>query len=173
MTLITFQDGQPVMRDGKVGTEQECCCDQTCQCSNPMPSNLAPTASIELVLPDVPFDCPSGTFTAEIPLALSFGFYQGCVDIDLGGGITGQLEAGLICDLLNGEQRYLSYAVFRAWPCNGTPYQCTIGNGGFIGFGFDEYLVHDSVIVDGVCKPKAASRSWTALDCVLTLTIGF
>jgi len=26
MTLITFKDGQPVMRDGKVGTEHECCC---------------------------------------------------------------------------------------------------------------------------------------------------
>ena len=26
MTPITFQDGKPVMRDGKVGTEQECCC---------------------------------------------------------------------------------------------------------------------------------------------------
>ncbi len=26
MTLITFQDGKPVLRDGKVGTEQTCCC---------------------------------------------------------------------------------------------------------------------------------------------------
>jgi hypothetical protein len=26
MTRITVQDGMPVMRDGKVGTEQECCC---------------------------------------------------------------------------------------------------------------------------------------------------
>ena len=26
MTLITFQDGKPVLRDGKVGTEQGCCC---------------------------------------------------------------------------------------------------------------------------------------------------
>lgn len=26
MTLITFQDGNPVLRDGKVGTEQHCCC---------------------------------------------------------------------------------------------------------------------------------------------------
>lgn len=26
MTLITFQDGKPVMRDGKVGTESGCCC---------------------------------------------------------------------------------------------------------------------------------------------------
>lgn len=27
MTLITFQDGKPVMRGGMVGTEQSCCCD--------------------------------------------------------------------------------------------------------------------------------------------------
>jgi hypothetical protein len=27
MTKITFQDGKPVMRDGKVGTGQGCCCD--------------------------------------------------------------------------------------------------------------------------------------------------
>jgi hypothetical protein len=26
MTLISFQGGKPVMRDGKVGTEQNCCC---------------------------------------------------------------------------------------------------------------------------------------------------
>ena len=26
MTLITFQDGKPVLRDGKVGTESGCCC---------------------------------------------------------------------------------------------------------------------------------------------------
>lgn len=26
MTLITFKDGKPLMRDGKVGTEQACCC---------------------------------------------------------------------------------------------------------------------------------------------------
>jgi hypothetical protein len=26
MTLITFQGGKPVLRDGKVGTEQACCC---------------------------------------------------------------------------------------------------------------------------------------------------
>lgn len=31
MTLITFQDGKVVMRDGKVGTEQACCCQQ-CEC---------------------------------------------------------------------------------------------------------------------------------------------
>lgn len=32
MTLITFQDGKVVMRDGKVGTGQECCCDGEVAC---------------------------------------------------------------------------------------------------------------------------------------------
>jgi hypothetical protein len=27
MTLITIEDGKVVLRDGKVGTEQDCCCD--------------------------------------------------------------------------------------------------------------------------------------------------
>lgn len=33
MTLITFQDGKPVLRDGKVGTEQACCCTVPCTCN--------------------------------------------------------------------------------------------------------------------------------------------
>lgn len=32
MTLVTFQDGQIVMRDGKVGTGEECCCPQCTPC---------------------------------------------------------------------------------------------------------------------------------------------
>lgn len=32
MTLITFQDGAVVFRDGKVGTEQACCCDTCAPC---------------------------------------------------------------------------------------------------------------------------------------------
>ena len=32
MTLITFQDGQVVMRDGQVGTEQACCCQECAPC---------------------------------------------------------------------------------------------------------------------------------------------
>jgi hypothetical protein len=38
MTKITIQDGKIVMRDGKVGTEQECCCAQ-CVCGD-RPENL-------------------------------------------------------------------------------------------------------------------------------------
>lgn len=33
MTLITVQDGKPVIKDdGKIGTEQACCCDCCCKC---------------------------------------------------------------------------------------------------------------------------------------------
>ena len=32
MTLITFQDGKPVLRDGKVGVESSCCCNGDCLC---------------------------------------------------------------------------------------------------------------------------------------------
>ncbi len=32
MTLITLQDGKVVLRDGKVGTEQACCCGGCCYC---------------------------------------------------------------------------------------------------------------------------------------------
>lgn len=32
MTLITFQDGGVVFRGGKVGTEQECCCQECAPC---------------------------------------------------------------------------------------------------------------------------------------------
>lgn len=30
MTLITFEDGKAVMKDGTIGTEQACCCDRPC-----------------------------------------------------------------------------------------------------------------------------------------------
>ena len=34
MTLITFQDGKPVLRDGKVGTGQGCCCNNPACCQH-------------------------------------------------------------------------------------------------------------------------------------------
>lgn len=54
MTLITFEDGKAVMRDGKVGTEHECCC-----------GDLDPGACPEGVYVNGP------TFTYEWDAALS------------------------------------------------------------------------------------------------------
>jgi hypothetical protein len=40
MTLITLQGGKLVLRDGKVGTEQACCCDAECVCPESCLENL-------------------------------------------------------------------------------------------------------------------------------------
>ncbi len=38
VTLITFQDGKAIFRDGKVGTEQGCCCEAGQECQAGCPS---------------------------------------------------------------------------------------------------------------------------------------
>jgi hypothetical protein len=49
MTSITVQDGQIVLRDGAIGTEEACCCDVPCEdnpfgdcecCDGPLPATL-------------------------------------------------------------------------------------------------------------------------------------
>jgi len=52
MTLITFQDGQVVFRDGAVGTEQSCCCDGGGEGPEPEPE----TEGVCTIVPD---DCNS------------------------------------------------------------------------------------------------------------------
>lgn len=45
MTLITFRDGKVLMRDGKVGSEQSCCCNQ-CRCSLECPEFAGAIVSV-------------------------------------------------------------------------------------------------------------------------------
>jgi len=64
MTLISFQGGKPVMRDGKIGTEQACCC---CYRESPFPitvtiSNYAQAPGF-FGSPDCA--CYEGTYTIE------------------------------------------------------------------------------------------------------------
>ena len=59
MTLITFSDGKVVMRDGKVGTEQACCC--VCGCSFREGSVIVVTVDGD----DVEFFGPSGPIDAN------------------------------------------------------------------------------------------------------------
>jgi len=52
MTLITFEDGKAVFRDGKVGTEQACCCEEGEVCCNPdcgfaWPVDFTPDAGMD------------------------------------------------------------------------------------------------------------------------------
>lgn len=65
MTLITFSDGKPVMRDGKVGTQQECCCSPPCQCSvyssNFFEPVVDPACQIDYITFDVEIFFPEST----------------------------------------------------------------------------------------------------------------
>jgi hypothetical protein len=49
MTLITFQDGTVVVRDGKVGTEQACCCG-CCLCSAEDPPFIDAVCGLQSVI---------------------------------------------------------------------------------------------------------------------------
>jgi hypothetical protein len=58
MTLITFQDGAVVFRDGQVGTEQACCCGTEPSCDENCTKTLTVSWS---------YKGDSGTITTAIP----------------------------------------------------------------------------------------------------------
>ena len=60
MTLITFDAGKVIMRDGKVGTEQECCCTK-CRCDLECPTFSGAEVSVT--------GTRVGTVTTTIPNA--------------------------------------------------------------------------------------------------------
>lgn len=62
MTLITVQDGKIVLRDGQVGTEQACCCEQEDDCNDPsIPSrNPSPGCCGEIIDLLENGECPGG-----------------------------------------------------------------------------------------------------------------
>lgn len=56
MTLITWQNGGPVLRDGKVGTEAACCCDQA-ECSEDLDCCVCMSDSFYFDGNGNPLDC--------------------------------------------------------------------------------------------------------------------
>jgi hypothetical protein len=83
MTLITFDDGKVVFRDGAVGTEQACCCggepcsgpcdndnlcEPNCECKDPDTGAIAVSGECEQSPCENEFDCfycPEGTWRAR------------------------------------------------------------------------------------------------------------
>jgi hypothetical protein len=96
MTLITFEDGKPLMKDdGKIGTEQECCCGD-CECD---PFNLLAGCDlqeiiVELVASRVGLCSPDGG-TITMTLNADNGYFDSA---DSGTGFRS--ESFLTC--LNG-----------------------------------------------------------------------
>lgn len=168
MTLITFKDGAVVMHDGKVGSEQDCCC--KCQCSFPFPAGVVPHVTVTVTFPSVAGDCPEGQYTTEFDLDQYFSSYTGCGNLDLGNGIVCSVSVWLLCN----DGQYFSFTAVYTGACNDSGYSCTVGNGGFVGVGSDSHYKHTTVTVDGTCLPDSNLVTWhLALDIDVEYTITF
>lgn len=175
MTLITWQDGQPVFRDGKIGTEQDCCCSCECAAGDSLTGKTI-SCTATLTLPNVPGDCPAGTYTVTFQLLWDAGLlnYQGCAAVDFGGGIFGRVVALLVCDgeTYGPPARWTSVCDFSTnGDCDFQNGTCQIG--GFLGF-FNPFAganQHTSSTIDGVCVPNA--NTFTRTDPDLNITSSY
>jgi hypothetical protein len=88
MTQITFQNGQILMRDGKVGTEQGCCCGQPCTCSQCYSWDM--TLNGVCVAQGINDEVLDGVFDYELPGCSAFDPFTGhCFGVgrSAGGGL--------------------------------------------------------------------------------------
>jgi hypothetical protein len=97
MTLITFEDGKAVLRDGKVGTEQACCCEEPCACQY----GDLPDCDIDYIAFDYSFlfpDCTGNRISGTITLNSGNNFYSGILDVnDAAAACDYQISALLGC----------------------------------------------------------------------------
>ena len=111
------------------------------------------------MLPNVPGDCPAGTYTVTFQLTWDVVLlnYYGCAAVDFGGGIFGRASAILACDDTLSPRRWGSVCNFNTdGDCAFANGQCQIG--GFLGFNnpFAGTNLHSSRTIDGVCVPTSA-----------------
>jgi len=113
MTLITFQDGKPVMRDGKVGTGQGCCCGGCGRClvDGQVNHDYRTQAEcercrqcVEMLQTECNGDCPNGALPGESLVTLEFSSEE------CGTGGAGSVEIGcgtiLSATVTNGGSGY-------------------------------------------------------------------
>jgi hypothetical protein len=158
MTLITLQDAAVVMRDGKVGTEQACCCGKPCTCRCLPGANingvfLSPDCKLQKIIVD--FDCSqlgpcTGNFTVEVTENDQDDFFPFSkrVQVDTpGGSIT--LSADLFCA---DDCIVLLIEVYSTFlQVDGGCYFCG-GNSDFNGRQFTLFL-NGTTDEEGVCCP--------------------
>jgi hypothetical protein len=124
MTLITFSDGKVVMRDGKVGTEQACCCDEF-DCTGLVLEY--DTGSYSVSGPAFASDCGNWGMSEDgvlvspgLEIAVG-GEDDGCEDPDCRGDVT--FGCSLVCYQPEGEDRASLFitggAVGNLYNCNG------------------------------------------------------
>lgn len=141
MTLITMQGGAVVMRDGKVGTEQGCCC-ATCSCAglsfgDPV---YVGAMSVSLVVEfAAPSSCAAAVFTLD-PVTLVYDGFVLYAYI-AAPGWDGWVAVWITCTAGNWQ---LVVVVHRN--------DCTFGGGSNEVTG-DVYT--GSQVINGVCYPAS------------------
>ena len=104
MVYITVQGGEVLLRDGGVGTEQECCCGGGCSCNlQDLPTmTLVVEVSVSLPASANANDCiQSGAFTATLEFEADFSgdpyTQQFSAPLEFENGYVGQLVLNLYC----------------------------------------------------------------------------
>jgi len=155
MTKITIQDGKIVMRDGKIGTEQQCCCQGCrCQCSSDGPPFVAESCGLQAVI--VQFDLSllgpcQGVATVQIEAAdvdLGFPFSKQQLVETNGGFIL--IQANVWCL----ENCLAVQFTVSAGPFDGT--QCEFCPPSGSALVFDVYLDGENDEL-GICCPVGAA----------------
>lgn len=156
MTLITFQDGKAVMRDGKVGTEQECCC-TPCDASL-LDQNAQPDVTVQSTCV-----CEAGTHDGNYPFETS------------NGGTVWAWSGTTTCDYIEGDAEVYANIIITV--------ECDATTGDWI-VSVGTYQV-DARFMSGIISTKALSVVNGVLtgtvvvpllgpgdDCQVTLTFG-
>ena len=152
MTLITFQDGTVVMSDGKVGTEQACCCEPECQCTGSPPE----ACDIDYIIFTFEFSSLScdTTLLQEYTLDAAHGWSQQYFLTD-GNGQPYYFSAVLVCN--DGKYSISFNAATNGGPCF---YIC---NESYLyATGFGRSLPLPSSTYEGSCCPTVA-EPWELL----------
>lgn len=131
MPRITVQDGRLVLRDGKIGTGQACCCGE-CQCTG------SPAESCEIdyiaVTFEFSFDNCGGALVSHTFILNEAGGWSSSAELADENDNLYLASAQLICQ---GGEYKISVGSFAIGGANGKPwYEACIyicnGNGGFI-----------------------------------------
>jgi len=115
MTLITFEEGKAVFRDGKVGTEQACCCDGGEEDQEDFCDSADQVSQPSVVVTGSTCSCETGTHNGTYPFDgfYEFGGYlwEGTTNCDVlqdafGTVFLTPISVGVSCELLVSVSTY-------------------------------------------------------------------
>ena len=167
MTLITFEDGKPLMKDdGKIGTEQACCCECACQFDN-FTSTFTndDQCNLDYISVEIEFGfeiCGNALSEAEFILN-SENNWSETKQVEDENGTKMQAQAFLKCGFINGQSNkyYLLIAV------SGLEFPCVkLCDDNFFTISVSSGLITGNLSRDGTCCPDGASGGSGQLEVV-------